>query len=79
MKHGCARIAVWLAAAIATAADARTSEPTLVERIRYIGTVSYSRVVIDLSGPAQYRVLPVLAEGTSGPADRLVVDVAGAR
>jgi len=70
---------VWLAAAIATGADARTSEQTLVERIRYIGTVSYSRVVIDLSGPAQYRVLPVLAEGTSGPADQLVVDVAGAK
>ena len=82
MKHisNANRAAALLASvAIPVIAHAVASSPTLVERIRYIGTVSYSRVVIDLSGPVTYRVLPVLAEGTSGPADRLVVDVSGAK
>ncbi len=53
---------------------------TELERVRYIGAASYSRVVIDLSGPAQYRVMPVLPEGkTSGVPDRLVIDVVGTK
>ena len=82
MKHisNAIRAAALLASvAIPVIAHAVASSPTLVERIRYIGTVSYSRVVIDLSGPVTYRMLPVLAGGTSGPADRLVVDVSGAK
>src|SRR5439155_24812188 len=67
-----------LVVAAAGVARALPDAPSLVERIRYIGTVSYSRIVVDLSGPAEYRVVPVLAEGSSGPADRLVMDVAGA-
>ena len=75
------RIAM-LAIAVLTATTAPAAPPEaafVVERIRYIGTVSYSRVVVDLSGPAEYRVLPVSVEGTSAPQNRLVVDVAAAR
>ena len=81
MKRCVKRIAACGALVMATAGVARalTDAPTLVERIRYIGTVSYSRIVVDLSGPAEYRVVPVLVEGSSGPADRLVIDVAGAK
>lgn len=65
-------------AAIAVLRPAEPREATLIERIRYIGTVAYSRVVVDLSRPAEYRVLPVSADGTAIPADRLVIDVQGA-
>ncbi|MBI2963082.1 MAG: N-acetylmuramoyl-L-alanine amidase [Deltaproteobacteria bacterium] len=68
------------AAALATAAAWGEAVPqALVERVRYIGTVSYSRVVVDLSAPVEFRLTPVLPEGGSGPPDRLVVDLAGAR
>jgi N-acetylmuramoyl-L-alanine amidase len=80
MRSG-GRIAT-LAIAVLAATTALAATPqaaVVVERIRYIGTVSYSRVVVDLSGPAEYRVLPVLAEGTSAPQNRLVVDVAAAK
>jgi len=60
-------------------AFAATTEPASIERVRYIGTATYSRVVVDLSGPVQYRVTPVEPEGKSGPPDRLVIDVAGAK
>jgi N-acetylmuramoyl-L-alanine amidase len=66
-----------LAAVGAPATTPKTA--SVVERIRYIGTVSYSRVVVDLSGPAEYRMLPVPADGKSAPADRLVVDVEAAK
>jgi N-acetylmuramoyl-L-alanine amidase len=68
-----------IAALAATTAPAATPTPFVVERIRYIGTLSYSRVVVDLSGPAEYRVLPVSADGKSAPPNRLVVDVAAAK
>jgi N-acetylmuramoyl-L-alanine amidase len=79
VKHRGYRFLAAAFVSITLVATALASAPTLVERIRYIGTVSYSRVVVDLSGPAKYRMLSVLAEGTSGPADRLVVDVSGAK
>ncbi len=72
---------VTLAIGVLAATTARGATPEaafVVERIRYIGTVSYSRVVVDLSGPAEFRVLPVSAEGSSSPANRLVVDVVAA-
>jgi N-acetylmuramoyl-L-alanine amidase len=72
---------VMLAIGVLAATTARPATPEaafVVERIRYIGTVSYSRVVVDLSGPAEFRVLPVSAEGNSAPANRLVIDVAAA-
>jgi N-acetylmuramoyl-L-alanine amidase len=68
-----------IAALAATTAPATPQAGFVVERIRYIGTVSYSRVVVDLSGPAEYRVLPVSADRRSAPPNRLVVDVAGAK
>lgn len=65
-----------LAAGWVAAADAPRTE---LERVRYIGTAAYSRIVVDLSGPARYRMVPVLPDGkTSGPPDRLVIDVTGA-
>jgi N-acetylmuramoyl-L-alanine amidase len=65
-----------LAAGWVAAADAPRTE---LERVRYIGTAAYSRIVVDLSGPARYRMQPVLPDGrSSGPPDRLVIDVAGA-
>lgn len=75
------RIAMLAIAALAvTTAPAATPKAAfVVERIRYVGTVSYSRVVVDLSGPAEYHVLPVSADGKSGPPNRLVVDVAAAK
>ena len=68
-----------VAALVAAVALAATGDGTLVERVRYIGTAAYSRVVIDISGPVEYRLTPVIPEGTSGPPDRLVIDVPGAR
>lgn len=66
-----------VAAGWVVADDAPKSE---LERIRYIGTAAYSRVVVDLSGPVRWRVTPVLPDGRgSGPPDRLVVDVTGAK
>jgi hypothetical protein len=75
------RIALLAIAALAvTTAPAATPKAAfVVERIRYVGTVSYSRVVVDLSGPAEYHVLPVSADGKSAPPNRLVVDVAAAK
>jgi N-acetylmuramoyl-L-alanine amidase len=58
---------------------ARGRQPTTVERIRYVGTHEYSRVLIDLSGPAEYHLEAVSPDGTSGPPDRLVIDFSGAR
>ena len=60
---------------IVIAAHAATVGRTVVERIRYIGTASYGRIVVDLSGPVRFRLQTVLPDGKSGPADRLVVDV----
>ena len=77
MRRRVARIvlAVLTTMAIGSVAD----DAKVIERVRYIGTVSYSRVVVDLSGPAQYRVIAVSPEGRSSPADRLVIDVSDAR
>jgi N-acetylmuramoyl-L-alanine amidase len=74
-------IAVLASAALATTGTGKATAKTalIVERIRYIGTASYGRVVVDLSGSPQYRVLPVSADGKSTPPDRLVVDVAAAK
>jgi N-acetylmuramoyl-L-alanine amidase len=57
---------------------ARGRQPTTVERIRYIGTHEYSRVLIDLSGPAGYHLEAVSPDG-AGPPDRLVIDFSGAK
>jgi N-acetylmuramoyl-L-alanine amidase len=58
---------------------ARAGQPTTVERIRYVGTYEYSRVLIDLSGPVEYHLEAVSPDGISGPPDRLVIDFAQAR
>lgn len=67
------------AALVAGLAWGSAAQKTLVERIRYIGTVSYSRVVVDLSGPVEFRMTPVVPDGQSGSRDRLVVDLAEAK
>lgn len=79
MKRVVLFAALLLALFAAAAVMAATTGATFVERVRYIGTATYSRVVVDLSGPVQYRVTPVEPEGRSGPPDRLVVDVTGAK
>jgi len=58
---------------------ARGAQRAMVERIRYISTVSYSRVLVDLSGPVQYHVEAVNADGSAAPPDRLVIDFAEAK
>jgi N-acetylmuramoyl-L-alanine amidase len=58
---------------------ARGAERATVERIRYISTVSYSRVLVDLSGPVQYHMEAVSADGSASPPDRLVIDFAEAK
>ncbi len=58
---------------------ARGAQQAMVERIRYISTVSYSRVLVDLSGPVQYHVEAVSADGSAAPPDRLVIDFAEAK
>ncbi len=50
-----------------------------VERIRYIGTVTYSRIVVDLSAPSTYSVQNVPANAAAGTPDRLVIDVDAAK
>lgn len=50
-----------------------------VERIRYIGTVHYSRIVVDLSAPSTYSVRNVPANAAAGTPDRLVIDVDAAK
>jgi N-acetylmuramoyl-L-alanine amidase len=66
--------------AAALLAGVAAAEPlSVVERIRYIGTVGYSRVVIDLSGRTAYAVSSVAGDGHATPVHRLVVDFAGAR
>ncbi len=72
-------IAAIAAVLVAGLAWGSSAEKTLVERIRYIGTASYSRVVVDLSGPVEFRMTPVVPEGGSGPPDRLVVDLVSAK
>ncbi|MGH7899550.1 MAG: AMIN domain-containing protein, partial [Candidatus Binatia bacterium] len=69
---------VLAATLLAAATPSVAGKPTTVERIRYIGTVSYSRVVVDLSAPAEYRMESVPARGESVP-NRLVIDVSGAK
>ena len=58
---------------------ARGAQPTTVERIRYIGTHEYSRVLVDLSGPSAYHVEAVSPTGAGGPPDRLVIDFTDAK
>ena len=57
---------------------ARGSQRAMVERIRYISTVS-SWVLVDLSGPVQYHMEAVSADGSAAPPDRLVIDFAEAK
>jgi N-acetylmuramoyl-L-alanine amidase len=63
----------------AATALAREVKPTTVERIRYIGTHEYSRVLVDLSGPSAYHMEAVSPTGAGGPPDRLVIDFTGAK
>lgn len=58
---------------------ARGAQPTMVERIRYIGTHEYSRLLVDLSGPAEYHIEVVSPDRASGSPDRLVIDFTGAK
>lgn len=58
---------------------ARAATLAALERIRYVGTVSYSRVVVDLSRPATYRVQRVEADAAAGAPLRLVIDLEGAK
>ncbi len=58
---------------------ARGAQRATVERIRYIGTLGYSRVLVDLSGPVEYHIEAVRPDGGSGPPDRLVIDFRGAK
>ncbi|MEA2625531.1 MAG: N-acetylmuramoyl-L-alanine amidase [Candidatus Binatota bacterium] len=64
-----------LLASILTAARA---EGVMVERIRYVGTVAYSRIVVDLSEATRYSVMTVPAHGPSSLPERLVIDVPSA-
>ncbi|MGH7859988.1 MAG: N-acetylmuramoyl-L-alanine amidase, partial [Candidatus Binatia bacterium] len=74
-----AALAAGIAIAVAVPAAQGGARRSLVERIRYVGTVSYSRVVVDLSAPARYSVMSVPGDGEATPVNRLVIDVAGAR
>jgi N-acetylmuramoyl-L-alanine amidase len=71
--------AVFALLALDMAAVVFAGRQMFVERIRYIGTAAYSRVVIDTSGPVDYRMTPVLPDANNGPPDRLVIDVRGAK
>jgi N-acetylmuramoyl-L-alanine amidase len=68
-------LAVLASSALTVAVGASTGANVVVERIRYIGTASYGRVVVDLSQPVQFHVQQVAAEGKGGAPDRLVIDV----
>ena len=68
-----------LVALVLLAAPLGAAERAFVERIRYVGTVSYSRVVVDLSRAVPHRVQIVPADEASGSPLRVVVDVDGAR
>jgi N-acetylmuramoyl-L-alanine amidase len=70
---------VCLAFMLACVTHAAAAVRTLVERIRYVGTVSYSRVVIDLSRPSTYRVQLVPADAQAEAPIRVVLDVDGAK
>ena len=74
-----ALVVVLVVAAGAAAVAAAAARSAVVERIRYVGTVRYSRVVIDLSAPARHEILQVPGDGVSTPVNRLVVDFAGAK
>jgi N-acetylmuramoyl-L-alanine amidase len=66
-------------AVVLVAPSSAAGRRTVVERIRYVGTVSYSRVVIDLSATARYVVQKVPGNGVTTPVSRLVIDIDGAR
>lgn len=81
MKAGAyVRIAAVLALSMAMAAAfASAGTDAVVERIRYIGTARYGRVVVDLSGPVQFRLQKIPPRADEGLPPRLVVDVDDAR
>ena len=68
-----------LAVALLLGSTVGAAERSSVERIRYVGTVSYSRVVVDLSRATTYRVQLVPADVASGSPMRVVLDVDQAR
>jgi hypothetical protein len=76
-----APVAVLLALSFLAAAVALASSgaDVVVERIRYIGTARYGRVVVDLSAPARFHFQKVPARAEESLPPRLVVDVDGAR
>ena len=80
VRHRPLAALVYVLAGIAAAitpgskALARGAPRATVERIRYISTVSYSRVLVDLSGPVQYHMEAVSTDGRAAPPDRLVID-----
>ncbi len=61
--------------ALASRGDCRQA---MLERYRYIGTASYSRIVVDLSQPAPFTVRSVRGSGPSTPPRRLIIDIPGA-
>ena len=75
MRRALAVLAAW--AVLSGRGDA--GAPGFVERIRYVGTVNYSRVVIDLSRPSPYRVQLVPADAAAEVPTRVVVDVDDAK
>ena len=69
-----------LAAWVLVVATVATASPDQVlERIRYVGTVSYSRVVIDLTGGVTHEIRSIPGDGKQTPVSRLVIDLQGAR
>jgi N-acetylmuramoyl-L-alanine amidase len=72
-----AAIVIALGVACAVSARAAIGRP-VVERVRYVGTASYSRVVVDVSGRPVYTVQAVPGDGRATPPFRLVIDVSGA-
>ncbi|MGH7806103.1 MAG: hypothetical protein ACREQJ_17270, partial [Candidatus Binatia bacterium] len=78
MKRALGLVCFFLAS-LGFATDGPAAVRTFVERIRYVGTVSYSRVVIDLSRPSTYRVQLVPADAQADAPIRVVLDVDGAK
>jgi N-acetylmuramoyl-L-alanine amidase len=63
----------------AMAGGASNGANAVVERVRYIGTATYGRVVVELSRPVQFHVQEVPAQEQGGVPDRLVIDVDDAK
>jgi N-acetylmuramoyl-L-alanine amidase len=77
-----ARAAIAAAAGLvlgaATGGLSALGELSSVERIRYIGAATYSRVVVDLSSETRFSLESIPANRAAGTPDRLVIDIGGA-